>query len=326
MSALVLSPLCFVAAYVLDLVMGDPQWLPHPVRLIGRAIEAGETILRTRSRGKASEFLKGMVLTLIVAGASGGFSAWLIRAVIGCHPGVGSVLIIGLAATTMATRNLINEARRVGQLLRAGELEGARVQVGRIVGRDTQQLDEPEVVRATVETLAESASDGIVAPIFFLALGGVPAAMTYKAINTLDSMIGHNDDTYRYFGKFAARLDDVANYLPARLTALLIAIAAFLCGKDGLGALRVWLRDGSKHASPNAGQPEAAMAGALGVRLGGLNYYDGIPHEGPFFGNARRSLGNDVIAAALRIIVVVSILSFLLALGWLSWWHGYAYR
>jgi adenosylcobinamide-phosphate synthase len=189
--------------------------------------------------------------------------------------------------------------------------------VARIVGRDTNDLSRSEIIRATIETLAESASDGIVAPMFYLAIGGVPAALAYKAINTLDSMIGHNDSRYRYFGKFAARLDDVASYLPARITAFLILIASFLYRLDFRGAGFIWMRDAKAHASPNAGRPEAAMAGALGVRLGGLNYYDGEPHHGPYFGDAKKTLDQTALRSSLVIVAIVSFLGFLLASAWL---------
>ena len=156
------------------------------------------------------------------------------------------------------------------------------------------------MTRAVIETLAESASDGIVAPMFYLAIGGVPAALAYKAVNTLDSMIGHRDERYEYFGKFAARLDDAANFIPARLTALLFVLAAWMMRLDWRGAWRVLLRDGAKHKSPNAGRPEAAMAGALDVRLGGTNYYDGEPHHGPRLGDAKRPLDDRALGAALK--------------------------
>jgi len=315
-------PTLFVMAYMLDLTIGDPEWLPHPVRLMGHAIKRGERVARALVKTRPGEFIAGALLTIVIVGATGAGAAWLLALAGKCSRIGACALLVYLASTAMATRSLLDEAQTVGRFLQAGELERARTQVGRIVGRDTDKLDEPEIVRAAVETVAESASDGIVAPMFYLALGGVPAALAYKAINTLDSMIGHNDARYRYFGKFAARLDDVANFVPARLTALLIVMAAFVCGRKGRAAWQIWQRDGAKHASPNAGRPEAAMAGALGVRLGGLNFYDGEPHSGAYLGEARRPLSIEALYDSLIIVALVSVFMFLMVFGWLIYRHG----
>jgi adenosylcobinamide-phosphate synthase len=305
----------FVIAYFVDWILGDPQWLPHPVRLFGSVITRGENFARKVISGRVSEFIAGMMLTILVVSAAFTASHYLLRYATLLNPLAGKILVIYLAATTIASRDLIDEAWSVYRALQSHDLDEARLRVGRIVGRDTGRMDHAEVVRATIETLAESASDGIVAPMFYLAIGGVPGALAYKAINTLDSMIGHNDSRYRYFGKFAARLDDVANFIPARLTAILIAIASFLCRLDYVGAVRIWFRDASKHASPNAGRPEAAMAGALGVRLGGLNYYDGEPHHGAYFGDDLRPLDNNALKSSMIVVVLVSVLMALLVLS-----------
>jgi adenosylcobinamide-phosphate synthase len=177
-----------------------------------------------------------------------------------------------------------------------------------------QALDESEVARAVIETLAESGSDGIVAPMFYLAIGGVPAALAYKAINTLDSMIGHRDKHYEFFGKFAARLDDIASFIPARITALLLVCAAWTLHLDCRGAWRILKRDGVKHKSPNAGQPEAAMAGALGVQVGGTNFYDGERHDGQYLGDVHAPINDQALRNALRLTVCVSLLMFALCL------------
>jgi adenosylcobinamide-phosphate synthase len=206
----------------------------------------------------------------------------------------------------------------VGRALETGSLDDARLAVARIVGRDTAQLSEAEVVRATVETVAESTSDGIVAPLFFLVLGGAPLALAYKAISTLDSMVGHLDEQYRYFGWASARLDDVANWIPARLTALVIVVSASVVFRNGERRKRAWhvlWRDGKKHPSPNGGRPEAAMAGALGVQLGGTNFYEGVPSARPVLGESVRSLSPPCIDEALRVMWVVFALTALLAAG-----------
>jgi len=317
-----MPPALFILAYLLDLAIGDPEQLPHPVRLIGSAIKRGEAILRPLIKTRSGEFIGGLLLTVTVVGATATAAVLLLQLANWLNRAAGAALMVYLASTTMATRNLIDEARAVERVLRAGDIARARVQVGRIVGRDTDKLSESEIVRAAVESVAESASDGIVAPMFYLALGGAPAALAYKAINTLDSMIGHNDSRYRYFGRVAARLDDVANFAPARLTALLITAAAFLSGRNWRAAWTVWQRDAARHKSPNAGRPEAAMAGALGVRLGGLNFYDGEPHYGAHFGEAHNPLDNKALKDSLIIVGLVSLLMFLMSLGWLTYRHG----
>jgi adenosylcobinamide-phosphate synthase len=298
-----MTPSRLAFGYALDVVLGDPEWFPHPVKWFGSLTRAGERCLRPLRRGPKSEILAGAVLA-------------------------GSVTSIGwalgrpkdpawqtlLAWTALATRSLLEEADAVIRALEADDLALARRRLARIVGRDTAGLDESEVSRAVIETLAESACDGIVAPLFWLAVAGVPGAMSYKAINTLDSMVGHPEPPYRYFGRAAARLDDVANFVPARLTALGIVAAAKLLTFDAAGAQRIWLRDGGKHASPNAGQSEAAMAGALGVRLGGASTYDGHPHYTPLLHLEGRAASVRDTKAALSVVAIVSGLAFAAAL------------
>lgn len=314
-----MSPILLIAAYALDRLIGDPPWLPHPVRWMGAAIAVGERVLRPAARGPATAFLAGAALTLGLVGLSYGGGLLALRELCRWSPVVGAMALTYLAATTLATKDLLDETAAVVDRLLNGDLPGARRRVARIVGRDTEHLNESEVCRATVETLAESASDGVIAPLFYLAVGGVPAALAYKAVNTLDSCIGHADERYLWFGKFAARLDDVANLIPARLTAALIVAAAWLNGDDWRGALRVWLRDAHRHASPNAGRPEAALAGALGVRLGGVNRYGGVPYATAFLGDARRPLDVAAVAAARRLVSRVSWLGFAAALIFCVW-------
>jgi adenosylcobinamide-phosphate synthase len=206
---------------------------------------------------------------------------------------------------------LLDEAAEVINALESGELDGARLRLARIVGRDTNNLDEEEICRAVVETLAESLSDGIVAPLFYLAIGGVPLAMAYKAVNTLDSMIGHKDERYLYFGRIAARADDAANYIPARISALLLClVGGCLAQGDGPRGAKTWLRDGGKHDSPNAGQVEAAMAGTLGVRLGGTNFYGGETIECARLGGEFPLPNRSAARSACRAVVLASLLGF----------------
>src|SRR6266851_3296004 len=310
-----ISPALFALAYALDWLIGDPVWLPHPVRWMGRMISAGERVLRTIARTPGSEFVAGLALTVIVV-STFGIGSWVLLLYLrGLKPTLVFVVSVYLAASTLATRSLLDEARAVSRFQVGGDLLLARQQVARIVGRDTHNLDESEVTRAAIETLAESTSDGIVAPMFYLAIGGVPAAMAYKAINTLDSMIGHRGKQYEFFGKGAARLDDVASFVPARLTALLFVPAAWTLHLNCRSAWRIMRRDGAKHKSPNAGHPEAAMAGALAVRLGGTNFYDGEPHHGQRLGDAQSALDHQALRNALRLTAGVSLLMFALCLS-----------
>lgn len=309
-----MTPALFALAYALDWLVGDPAWLPHPVRWMGRMIGGGEKLLRRFVRTQRGEFAGGLLLTVVTVGAFGAGSWRLLLLLESWNPGLEFAASLYLAVTTLATRSLLDEARAVRGFLAHNDLPAARRQVSRIVGRDTDDLDGPEVVRAAIETLAESASDGIIAPMLYLAIGGVPAALAYKAINTLDSMIGHRGERYEFFGKCAARLDDAANFIPARLTGLLFVVAAWALGLGWRGAWRVMRRDGARHLSPNAGRPEAAMAGALGVRLGGTNYYDGEPHAGHHLGDAQSPLDVRALQNAMRLTAGVSLLMFALCL------------
>jgi adenosylcobinamide-phosphate synthase len=290
-------------AYALDLLLGDPEWFPHPVRGFGLLIRAGEGWLRSLGRGPRHELLAGAALTCSLTSIG-----WALG-----RPKDPSWQVL-LAWTALATRSLLSESHAVIRALEAGDLALARGRLSRIVGRDTAHLNESEISRAVIETLAESACDGIVAPLFWLAAGGVSCAMSYKAINTLDSMIGHPEPPYRYFGRVAARLDDAANFIPARLTAAGIVVAAKLHQLDAECAHRIWRRDGNKHASPNAGQSEAAMAGALGVRLGGASSYDGHPHRAPLLNAAGRPPSVRDARSALSMVAIVSGMAFAAAL------------
>ncbi|HEY1766252.1 MAG TPA: adenosylcobinamide-phosphate synthase CbiB [Terracidiphilus sp.] len=263
------------AVYLADQIAGDPEWFPHPVRLMGWAIKKGEKLLREQDRSSKSELIAGAALTAIVISASYFLTHKIIAEAYRRSKLLGSLAEIAVGWTCLAARNLQDEASFVLTALDADDISLARRRLARIVGRDTAPLDVHEISRAIIETVAESATDGVMAPLFYMSLGGVPLAMAYKAVNTLDSMIGHADDRYFYFGKAAARLDDMANLVPARLTALAIVTASWFSGADARSAWKIWLRDGNKHQSPNAGQPESAMAGALQVQLGGGNYYAG---------------------------------------------------
>ena len=290
-------------AVAIDLVLGDPPWLPHPVRGIGRLALGLETLSR---RTLGATRLAGLLAALATY-AMVGAAAWgAIRLAAAIHPWAADAVSILIIYTTIAARDLVRHSMVVYRCLVAGELVEARWRVGAIVGRDTARLDEPGVVRAAVESVAESTVDGVTAPLLFAVVAGPVGAMVYRAVNTLDSMFGHQDERYRQFGWAAARIDDLANYVPARCTAPLICLAALLLRlRPGL-ALRTLFRDGRKHASPNAGLTEAAMAGALGVQLGGVNYYDGQPLERP-------TIGDAIVPLCPRHIRLANVLMFVAA-------------
>lgn len=305
------------ASYLLDWVLGDPEYFPHPVRLIGNAIATGERVLRRPGFGPVVELIGGLVLTGGVVAGSAFAASKLLSALHRRSPSCMRVVEIWLGASCLATRNLLDEASSVLRALEDADLERARLRLSRIVGRDTAGLDVSEIARAVIETLAESLCDGVVAPLAYMAIGGVPMAMAYKAVNTLDSMIGHRDAAHEWFGKAAARLDDAANFLPARIAALLVCGAcAFVESGNTGSAWRTWHLDGLKHASPNAGQSESAMAGALRVQLGGANMYDGQRVETPLLGSGFSSPDLHHARKALRITALASVLGF--AVGFLA--------
>ncbi|MDF2720787.1 MAG: cobalamin biosynthesis protein [Paenibacillus sp.] len=267
-----------VAAIVIDWLVGDPRWPVHPVIRIGRLISRLEQLLRRNEAAKAAApaqvRLSGVALTVLTIAAS--FAAML-AIVLVCrwvHPWLGYAANTWFISTTIAVKGLKDAAMLVYNPLAAGDLDNARKYVGYIVGRDTASLDEPEIVRATVETVAENTTDAFVSPIVFALLGGAPLAMLYRSANTLDSMVGYKNAKYRYFGWASARLDDVLNYIPARLTGLMMAIVILLSrGMSASRAIRSMFTFASLHPSPNSGIPESAVAGALGIELGGMNRY-----------------------------------------------------
>jgi len=295
-----------LAAMALDAAIGDPRWLPHPVRAIGALAARLETITR---RVVPSARAAGVLTVIAVVGSAGTAACLLVRAAAALHPALGDAAAIVLLAFTFAARDLAGHALAVFSALDRGELPAARQKAGFMVSRDTGALDEGETARAAVESVAENTVDGVTAPLLFAVLGGPAAAMMYKAVNTLDSMFGYKTERYLRFGWAAARLDDAMNFIPARLTAWLVPLAAALAGGRPLQALRCLLRDGRKHPSPNSGLTEAAMAGALGVRLGGVSTYFGSVSAKPFLGDPLEPLGRSHI----RRTVVLMALTYLLA-------------
>jgi adenosylcobinamide-phosphate synthase len=309
------SPAVIATAYLFDWIAGDPDWLPHPVRLIGKGVEEGERILRRPGQTPAVELAVGGVLTFSLVAAAYIGTAKAIALMRRRGRASGFVTEALLAWTCLASRSLHDEASAVVAQLEADDILLAQQRLARIVGRDTHHLDAHEISRAVIETLAESCSDGVIAPLFYMAAGGVPLAMAYKTINTLDSMVGYADEKYFYFGKVAARLDDVANFLPSRLTALGIAVAAVIVeGANSATAVDTWLNDGRKHKSPNAGQPESAMSGALQVRLGGENFYKGESTLAPLIGQKFSRPSTQQAKQAIRMVAAVSMIGAFTAL------------
>lgn len=319
-----------MGAYILDLLIGDPRWLPHPVRIIGWGIEKTEKVLRRERRTQKTEHrlkekLAGILLVIIIVGATYSIFYTLNSLLLTSHfPLLISYLffaiLIYLASTTLAINDLVKSGKAVIDAVNEGDKEGARRKLSMIVGRDTKELDDKGMLKATIETLSENASDGIIAPMFYFAIGGLPLAMAYKAVNTLDSMVGYRNEKYKNFGWASARLDDVVNFIPARITGMLIVTAAFILKMStaaGRLSFRTMLRDGRKHLSPNSGIPEAAMAGALGIRLGGPSFYAGMLVEKPYIGEEKSGVKETYSNAsgnALSIVKLTSLLGFGLAL------------
>jgi len=269
------------AAVLLDWLIGDPRWMPHPVVFIGRLIAFLEKHLRKWFR---NEIFSGALLLLLTVGVTAGTAALLLKLAYAISPAVGLAVALILSWSCLAARSLQRESALVARALASNNLAGARKHLALIVGRDTAELEEAEIWRGTVETVAENTADGVIAPLLCLMLGGPVLGLAYKAVNTLDSMVGYKNDKYLLFGRASARCDDLVNWLPARLTGLLLVVAAPLAGLSLQSAWRIMRRDGRNHSSPNSGIPEAAAAGALGVQLGGTNYYFGSPVAKPTIG------------------------------------------
>jgi adenosylcobinamide-phosphate synthase len=295
-----------LAAVLLDLSCGDPRWFPHPVKFVGRFALFCEPVSR---KAISHTRLAGLITVICVLAATAGISWGIVLAAGFLHPWLGDAVSILLIYTTLAARDLSRHSLEVYESLQEGDLPEARRRVGSIVGRDTEVLDEQGVVRATVESVAENTADGVTAPLLFAFLGGPVGALLYKAVNTLDSTFGYKNERYREFGWAAARLDDLVNYLPARLTATLVPAATVLAGLNARNSIKILFRDARNHPSPNSGYLEAAMAGALGVQLGGRNYYFGQPSQRPTMGDPLRPLARrDIIRVNALMFVTYALL------------------
>ena len=303
-----------LGGFVLDAIFGDPAWLPHPVVYMGKAISVLEKGLRAHlPKTPEGELWGGRILAFCLPVGTLVLTSIVCMGAAALHPLLGLAVQMFWCGQALAAKGLVQESMNVYRELTKPDLPAARIAVSRIVGRDTQALTAEGVTKAAVETVAENASDGVIAPLFYMLLGGTPLALTYKAINTMDSMVGYKNTQYLYFGRAAAKLDDVANYLPSRIAALLWVAAAALTGNDARSAWRIWRRDRRNHASPNSAQTESACAGALNVQLAGPAYYFGEYYPKPTIGDAVRPIEPEDIRRADRMMYAESLLA--LALG-----------
>lgn len=306
----------FLLGFLLDLVLGDPHFLPHPVRLMGKLISGTEKKLRkNRTRTSATaEFRSGTALIFVVLACTAA-AAWIVLyAAYSLHFYVGMAMEILMTYQILAAKCLKAESMKVYECLKEGSLERARAAVSMIVGRDTETLNEEGIARAAIETVAENTSDGVIAPMLYMAVGGPALGFLYKAVNTMDSMIGYKNDAYLYFGRAAAKLDDIVNYVPSRISAGFMIAASFLLGKEfsGKRACYIYRRDRRNHASPNSAQTESVCAGALGIRLGGDGRYFGKTVKKPYIGDNQRPIEYEDIKRANKLMYAAAILCELL--------------
>ena len=301
------------AGLLLDLLFGDPVWLYHPVRLIGNWISWAERQLRKVCGSHLMAaggvlWVMTALMAFLIPFALLALAGWL-------HPALRFLLETFWCFQILAARSLSSESRKVYEKLKESDLPGARRAVSMIVGRDTEKLTEEGVTKAAVETVAENTSDGVTAPLIYMMIGGAPLGFLYKAVNTMDSMLGYKNDRYLYFGRIPAKMDDIFNYIPARITGLLMTAAAFFTGLDGKNAWKIYLRDRRKHASPNAAQTESVCAGALGVQLAGDAVYFGKVYKKEFIGDALRRIEPEDIQRTGRLMYATELLIFLLCGG-----------
>ena len=297
------TALALILGFLIDLLLGDPRWLYHPVRIIGNGISLLEKILRRMfPKTPGGEKTAGFFLVLLICIGSGGVPFLLLYLAYHIHTVLGIALETFMCYQTLAVKSLKAESMRVYEALKKPDLPGARTAVSMIVGRDTRSLSAAGVTKAAVETIAENTSDGIIAPLFYMAIGGPALMFLYKGINTMDSMVGYKNEKYLHFGRYAAKLDDIANYIPARISAWLMILASFFAGFDWKNAKKIFLRDRYNHASPNSAQTEAVMAGALDIQLAGNAFYFGKLYEKPTIGDAVREVETEDIKRANRLL------------------------
>ena len=303
--------LSIYTGYALDLIVGDPYSFPHPVRFIGKLISFVEKQIRKITSSDRGLKIAGFFLWFVVVGVTLGGTSIVLRLFEFNKIAYFTVNTI-LIYTTLATKCLKDESTKIYKVLKTGDLEKSRIQLSYIVGRDTTNLSEKEIVRATVETVAENTVDGIIAPLFYGFIGGAPLAMAYKAINTLDSTVGYKNDKYYYLGYASAKIDDIANYIPARLGVILLSFGSLFVGFNFKNALKIGIRDRKNHKSPNCAFSEGAVAGALGIQLGGTNVYFGKEVYKPTIGDKNREIEIEDIVRTNKIMYSSSIISIII--------------
>lgn len=305
-----------IIGFVLDFIIGDPNLSFHPIRLIGKLIEKSEAVLRkifpdTQVGLEAA----GLALTVIVCLTAAVTAGIIILGAYKINMAFGMCIEAVICCFMLAAKSLKTESMRVYKKLEENDLEGARGTVSMIVGRDTEDLDKTGIIKAAVETVAENLSDGVVAPIIYMLLGGGVLGVLYKAVNTMDSMVGYKNDRYKYFGLCAARLDDIVNFIPSRVSALMMILAAFILKKDYKNAVRIFKRDRLKHASPNSAQTESVCAGALRIKLAGDAYYFGKLYKKPYIGDALEKITIDKIKEANSLMYASAVLTIIISCG-----------
>lgn len=308
-----ISLVALVMGYILDLIFGDPYWMPHPVRFIGNLISILEKVIRRfMPKTKRGEYIGGIILTVMVVSISMVIPLVIILMAKSINTYLALTVETFMCYQILATKSLKVESMKVYDELAKNDLPSARKAVSMIVGRDTKDLTFSGVAKAAVETVAENTSDGIIAPMIFIAIGGAPMGFFYKAINTMDSMVGYKNEKYMNFGRFAAKLDDVVNYLPARISAYEMILSSFFLRYDYKNAFKIYKRDRYNHASPNSAQTESVCAGALDVQLAGNAYYFGKLYEKPTIGDDIREINYDDIKKANRLLYCTSIISIVI--------------
>lgn len=302
-----------IGGFCLDFLFGDPVWLYHPVRIMGNVISLLEKAVRKISRNsKPGLLIGGGLLWGLVIILFTGIPYGLLEILKSENEIAAFLLEMFWCYQLLAAKSLKAESMKVYKKLKESDLEGARKAVSMIVGRDTANLDCEGITKATVETIAENTSDGVIAPLFYMLIGGAPLGMLYKAINTMDSMLGYKDEKYLYIGRIAAKMDDVVNYIPARISAIMMVLAAFLCGLDWKNGWKIFLRDRYNHSSPNSAQTEAVCAGALDIQLAGDAWYFGKLYKKPYIGEPIRSIRIEDICQTNRLMYVTAIVTMII--------------
>ncbi|GKU23773.1 adenosylcobinamide-phosphate synthase CbiB [Clostridium folliculivorans] len=314
-------------ALIVDFILGDPYWFPHPVRLIGKYISMFQNLIKKMELKDMTLKFAGIVLTFTTVMLCFGVTYFILEISKSVSIYLYIVVNIFIMWTTIAAKCLASEGLKIYRILKQGNIVEARKQLSYIVGRDTENLNEKQIAKAVIETISENCSDGIIAPLFYLFIGGAPLAMAYKAVNTLDSMVGYKEGMFLNFGWASAKFDDIVNFIPARITGIMMVAAAFILRYDYKNSAIIFMKDRKKHSSPNSAHPEAAVAGALGIELGGTNYYFGKPVEKPTIGFNKEDLQVDYIKDSIKLMYgsyILSTAAFFVIKGviisGISWW------